>query len=67
MSVSILEALQGAEHNLIINARNPLAVSIGKSQLHNAVTLLEKGYPIETEVDPLIEQFGDVESVPDKK
>jgi len=39
---------------------------MGKSQLHNAVTLLEKGYDLNEEVEPLLEEYGDVDSVPDK-
>ncbi len=63
MSVSILEALQNAEINL---GNGGFGLMLAKSQLHNAVTLLEKGYSIDDEVEPLLEQHGDVESVPEK-
>jgi len=65
MSVSILEALQGADHNL--RGGTGFGVSIAKAQLHNAVTLLEKGYSLYDEVEPLIEKYGDVDSVPEKE
>ena len=67
MSVSILEALQNANYNLDNLAKMPMLFPMVKSQLNNAVVLLEKGYGIDEEVEPLLEQFGDVESVPEKK
>jgi len=63
MSVSIFEALQNADYNFCHN--NGLADKIAKSQLHNAVVLLEKGYGLETEVEPLLEEYGEVDNVPD--
>ncbi len=30
-------------------------------------SLLERGYDIADEVEPLLEEFGDVENVPDKE
>ncbi|MDD3134879.1 MAG: hypothetical protein PHF64_00110 [Methanoregula sp.] len=65
MAVSILEALQGADHNL--RGGTGFGVLIAKAQLHNAVTLLEKGYDLYDEVEPLIEKYGDVNSVPEKE
>lgn len=62
MSVSILEALQNADFNLSHNGQ--LGALIAKEQLHNACTLLEKGYDIETQVEPLLLKYGDVENVP---
>ena len=65
MSVSILEALQNADYNLTNNG------SVGKilaeGQLHNAVVLLNKGYSVYEKVEPLLEIYGDVESVPGKQ
>lgn len=66
MSVTILEALQNAKINLIENGDTMIGKMIGKEQLNNAVTLLEKGYTLEDEVEPIIEQFGDINSVPYK-
>ena len=45
----------------------PMLMPMVKSQLHNGITLLEKGYSIHTEVEPLLEKYGDVESVPEKE
>ena len=64
MSVSIMEALQNAQHN-ICNASHGFQIELGKTQLNNAVKLLEKGYTLETEVEPLLEKHGDADSVPD--
>lgn len=66
MAVTILEALQNAQHNF----RSAPAVGLGilpmaQSQLDNAVGLLEKGYHIDTEVEPLLEEHGSLDSVPD--
>lgn len=40
---------------------------LAQQQLHNAVTLLGKGYGVNDEVEPLLEEFGDVENVPYKQ
>lgn len=66
MSVSILECLQNANMNL----DNLKSLGMGflpmvKGQLNNATVLLEKGYPLETEVEPLLDEYGDIENVPD--
>lgn len=64
---TILEALENANYNL----DNLKTLGIGlipliKSQLNNAVVLLEKGYALHEEIDPILEKYGDVESAPDK-
>lgn len=71
MSITILEALQNAEVNLS-NALPPPAVQtstalLGKSYLHNAIVLLEKGYGIDDEVASLLEDHHKVEDVPEKQ
>jgi len=66
MSVSIMEALQNANYNLDNLARMPMLLPMVKEQLNNAVTLLDKGYDIWDEVEPLLEEFGAVENVPEK-
>jgi hypothetical protein len=65
MSVTVLEALQNANYNFKTNL--PFGVNLAKNQLNNAVTLLEKGYGLDEEVEPLLEQYGDVENVPEKE
>jgi hypothetical protein len=67
MSVSILEALQNAEMNLgNVKLLGMGILPLAQSQLHNAIILLEKGYGVNEEVEPLLEEFGDVENVPEK-
>jgi hypothetical protein len=67
MAVSILEALQNANYNLDNLAKMPMLLPMVKGQLNNAIVLLEKGYGIWDEVEPLLEEFGDVENVPEKQ
>ncbi len=67
MAVSILEALMNAEHNLGNLRIMPQILPMVKEQLHNGITLLEKGYSIYEEVEPLLEKYGDVENVPEKE
>ena len=68
MSVTILEALQNANINLDnIKTLGVIIVPLAKDQLNNAVTLLEKGYGIYDKVEPLLEKYGNVESVPEKE
>jgi hypothetical protein len=67
MSVTILEALQNARHNFQNAAFMPVILPIANEQLNNAVVLLEKGYDIYTEVEPLLEEYGSVEDVPGKE
>jgi len=67
MAVTILEALQNANYNLDNVKHMGMAfIPMVKGQLNNAVVLLEKGYDLYDEVEPLLEEFGDVDSVPDK-
>ena len=64
MSVTILEALQNANYN--IQKNGAIGVTLGRRQLHNAITLLEKGYELSEKVEPLLEKHGSVEGVPEK-
>ena len=65
MAVTILEALQNAHFN-IVKSKLPFQWNLGKDQLHNAITLLDKGYDVYDEVEPLLEEYGTVEDVPEK-
>lgn len=67
MSVSIMEALQNANYNLDNAVNMPMLLPMVKEQLNNAVTLLDKGYDIWDEVEPLLEKYGSVEDVPEKE
>lgn len=67
MSVSILEVLQSANYNIDnIKVIGLDLLPVVKSQINNATILLEKGYGIWDEVEPLLEEYGDVENVPYK-
>lgn len=66
MSVTILECLLNAQVNLVDNKGVVFAFTIGKEQLNHAIILLEKGYSIDDKVEPLIEEYGDIKSVPEK-
>lgn len=67
MSVSILEALQNASLNLDnVKYLGPAILPLAKEQLDNAIVLLEKGYDIDDQVEPLLEKYGSVEAVPAK-
>lgn len=62
---TILEALQNANINLTVNRGNLFAHEVAVQQVHNAVELLEKGYGLHDEVEPLIDEYGTVENVPE--
>ncbi len=64
---TILEALQNAKINLVDNGGQGLIGIIGKNQLRNAVLLLEKNYPLETEIDPLLETYPQLVDAPEFK
>jgi len=67
MKTTILEALQNVDANLdnlkIVGLE---ILPIIKLQLNNVIALLERGYSIYDEVEPLLEKFKDVESIPEK-
>lgn len=63
MAVSILECLMNAEQNLKTGI--PAIIPMALEQLHNAIVLLDKGYSSDVEVEPLLDEFGSVENVPD--
>lgn len=67
MAVSILEALENASYNLDNLVKMPMLLPLVKEQLNNAISLLEKGYGIEDEVEPLLEEFGSIDKVPEKQ
>jgi len=67
MATTILEALHNANYNLDNMKSIGIALlPLVKDQLNNAVSLLDKGYDLEDEVDTLIEKHGDLNSVPHK-
>ena len=68
MSVSIQESLENANINLDnVRTAGMFLLPLAKEQLNNAVVLLRKGYDIHEQVEPLLEKYGDVDSVPEKE
>ena len=66
MAVTILKALQNANYNLDnVSTMGMGFIPLVKGQLNNAVVLLEKGYNLYNEVEPLLEKYGDVDNVPE--
>jgi len=65
MAINILGALYNAEHNL--KAGFAFQKELARQQLHNSLILLEKGYSIYDEIEPLLERYGKVEDVPEKR
>lgn len=66
MAVTILEALMNANMNLDnLKVMGMALLPLVKEQLNNATVLLEKGYSLYDEVEPLLEKYGDVDSVPE--
>ena len=65
MAVTISEALWNADYNLQNNGM--IGMRLAKEQLHNAVELIGKGYDLQDEVEPLLEEYGTVENVPSKE
>lgn len=59
---SIIESLRNAEYNLQFG---DLSLNLVREQLHNAVELLDKGYSIYTQIEPLLDEYGSVDDVPD--
>ena len=60
---TILEALQNAQYNY--KQKNALSQALAEDQLNNAIVLLEKGYYTSTEIDPLLDEYDNIESVPE--
>ena len=51
--ITILDSLRNADFNL----SNPWAtLTLARDQLHNAVVLLDKGYSLCDEIEPLLEK-----------
>lgn len=65
MTVTILEALMNAKYN-ICESRSAIQAHVGAEQLKNAVTLLEKGYSLEDQVETIIADYESVDDVPEK-
>lgn len=67
---TILDALQDADYNFRHYHRcgpdiEGAAMRIAKNKLHNAAILLDKGYSLDDEIDSILEEYDDVDDVPD--
>lgn len=60
---TILEALQNANSNINSKMKD-LGIELAKIQLNNAVSLLEKGYPLSTDIESILYVYGDLWNVP---
>ena len=67
MAVTILDALRNANYNLNTARTGVWSPEMGREQLKNAVGLLNKGYSLYDEVEPLLEKYGSIENVPEKE
>lgn len=64
---TILEALENGLYNLDNLQKIGMSLMpLVKSQINNGVTLLNKGYDIYDEIEPLLEKYGNIENVPEK-
>jgi len=50
MSLTIMEVLENADSNLQ-RARMPIQIEMAKSQLHNALDLINQGFKLEDDFD----------------
>ena len=55
---NILETLQNAQYNLTKNRNNDFARAIGECQLDNAIKMLDKGYPLDSDIESRLEWAG---------
>ncbi len=62
---TILDLLKSAKSKIQASNKT-LVITIGLEQLSAAVTLLEKGYSIDDDVDEIIRNVDDLDEVPEK-
>lgn len=67
MAVTILEALQNAQFNLVKQKIPGISDRIGAEQLNNAIVLLEKGYSQFDYVETILADYDSVDDVPEKQ
>lgn len=58
---SIIDAMRNAQVNLTKNFQNEFARTVGNIQLENAITMLELGYPIDTDIEETLEYYDAAE------
>jgi len=61
---TILDSLQRVDYNF--RRQSDLDIMrLAKYELHTVAILLEKGYSLDDDIDSILEEYGDVEDVPD--
>jgi len=61
---TILDSLQRVDYNLRRQS-DPNIWPNMKYELHAVAILLEKGYSLNDDIDSILEEYGDIEDVPD--
>lgn len=65
---TILGVLKNAKHNLCdTEIKNPVSYFFGKEQLKNAIILLEKNYPLCTDVEEILKKHSNIDNIHDYK
>ena len=66
---TIIEALYNAKHNyanaIKYGSQMPGLKALADNQQNNAIALLEKGYPADTDIEQTIEEYGSIDNAPD--
>ena len=62
---TIMECLENARYNLVVNKGILVAQRFGVEQLDNAITLLEKGYPLDFDFEHLFTVWDKMKDVPE--
>lgn len=64
---TIIQTLQNAQYNLVTHFHDTFARVIGNAQMSNAVNMLQKGYPPNTDIEKTLEehQVNEVSDLPE--
>lgn len=68
--MTILEVLENAEYNITeargkVESFGEIQMQLGLDQLKNAIKILENGYNVYHDFNSLIEEFGNVDNIPE--
>ncbi len=64
---TIIQTLQNAQYNLVTYSHDTFAKVVGNTQISNAVNMLQKGYPPNTDIEKTLEehQVDEVSDLPE--
>jgi hypothetical protein len=64
---TIIQTLQNAQYNLVTNSHNTFARVVGDVQMSNAINMLMKRYPPDTDVEKTLDkhEVTEVADLPD--